>query len=165
MLLSSDACGSFPFSCCCLWAIGGLASDAFSVSVYLRCFCRRCQAMDSGVINSDSIVNGSAQDSPSIAQVATEVNTYEDIVENSAPASGNLADYSQPELLIRTFQGQLDAMMVEHERMRQQLSALTSTLQTWQIQQQQTLALLRRIQEIMDPEFAPGEALHGLRLP
>ena len=79
--------------------------------------------------------------------------------------SGNRADYSQPEVLIRTFQGQLDAIMVEHERMRQQLSALTSTLQTWQIQQQQTIALLRRIQEIMDPEFAPGEALHGLRLP
>ena len=121
--------------------------------------------MDSSAINSDNTVNGVAQDSPSSTQVVTEVFTYEDIVESSAPASGNIATYSQPELLIRTFQGQLDAMMVEHERMRQQLSALTSTLQTWQIQQQQTLTLLRRIQEIMDPEFAPGEALHGLRLP
>ena len=85
-------------------------------------------------------------------------------VAHSYPVSGNRADYSQPELLIRTFQGQLDAMMIEQERMRQQLSALTSTLQAWQVQQQQTLDLLRRIQEIMDPEFAPGEALHGLRL-
>lgn len=79
------------------------------------------------------------------------------------PMSGNRSVYSQPELLIRTFQGQLDAMMLEQERMRQQLSALTTTLQTWQVQQQQTLDLLRRIQEVMDPEFAPGEALHGLR--
>ena len=84
--------------------------------------------------------------------------------EHSYPIAGHRAEYSQPELLIRTFQGQLDAMMVEQERMRQQLSALTSTLQTWQVQQQQTLDLLRRIQEIMDPAFAPGEALHGLRL-
>ena len=85
-------------------------------------------------------------------------------VDRSYSISGSRANYSQPELLIRTFQGQLDAMMVEQERMRQQLSALTSTLQAWQVQQQQTLDLLRRIQEIMDPEFAPGEALHGLRL-
>ena len=121
--------------------------------------------MGSDVISSDSIPNELSQESPNIAQVSAKVNTYEDIVGGSIPDSGNPVDYSQPELLIRTFQGQLDAMMVEHERMRQQLSALTSTLQTWQIQQQQTIALLRRIQEIMDPEFAPGEALHGLRLP
>ena len=120
--------------------------------------------MDSSALSSDSTFTGLAQDSPSSTQVVTEVNTYEDIVENSAPASGNIATYSQPEMLIRTFQGQLDAMMVEHERMRQQLSALTSTLQTWQIEQQRIITLLRRIQEIMDPEFAPGEALHGLRL-
>ena len=121
--------------------------------------------MDSDAISSDNIPSELSQQSPSIAQVAAEVNTYEDIVGHSAPDSGNLAESSQTEMLIRTFQGQSDAMMVEHERMRQQLSALTSTLQTWQIQQQQTIALLRRIQEIMDPEFAPGEALHGFRLP
>ena len=106
--------------------------------------------MDSNVIGTNNTPNDASQESSGVGR--------------SNPDSGNRADYSQPELLIRTFQGQLDAMMVEHERMRQQLSALTSTLQTWQIQQQQTIALLRRIQEIMDPEFAPGEALHGLRL-
>ena len=36
-------------------------------------------------------------------------------VAHSYPVSGNRADYSQPELLIRTFQGQLDAMMIEQE--------------------------------------------------
>ena len=107
--------------------------------------------MDSNVIGTNIIPNDASQESSNGGHSNTD--------------SGNRADYSQPELLIRTFQGQLDAMMVEHERMRQQLSALTNMLQTWQIEQQQTIALLRRIQEIMDPEFAPGEALHGLRLP
>ena len=107
--------------------------------------------MDSNVAGTSNIPNDASQQSSA--------------VDHSYPVSWNRADYSQPELLIRTFQGQLDAMMVEQERMRQQLSALTSTLQAWQIQQQQTIDLLRRIQEIMDPEFAPGEALHGLRLP
>ena len=36
--------------------------------------------MDSRAINPDSTVNGVSQDSPSSTQVATEVNTYEDIV-------------------------------------------------------------------------------------
>ena len=105
----------------------------------------------------DSNVTGTSSNSNDASQQSADV-------DRSYSIAGSRANYSQPELLIRTFQGQLDAMMVEQERMRQQLSALTSTLQAWQVQQQQTLDLLRRIQEIMDPEFAPGEALHGLRL-
>ena len=72
---------------------------------------------------------------------------------------------TDPAMLVRTFQGQLDAMMLEHERMCQQLSLLSNTLQAWQNEHQQIVVLLRRIQEIMDPEFAPGAPLHGLRIP
>ena len=84
--------------------------------------------MDPSPRVSVSASDGRAQDSPRSTQVLTEVNTYEDMVENSASAHVTPVTYSQPEVLIRTFQGQLDAMMIEHERMRQQLSAYSPTL-------------------------------------
>ena len=58
--------------------------------------------MDSNVIGTNNTPNDASQESSGVGR--------------SNPDSGNRADYSQPELLIRTFQGQLDAMMVEHER-------------------------------------------------
>ena len=130
-----------------------------------RVYLNLSRAMDPSPRVSVSASDGRAQDSPRSTQVLTEVDTYEDMVENSASAHVTQVTYSQPELLIRTFQGQLDAMMIEHERMRQQLAVLTNTLQTWQIEQQQIITLLRRIQEVMDPEFAPAEPYHGLRIP
>ena len=123
------------------------------------------EAMDSSMFRAVGAADGHVQDSPSSTQVRTEVDTYEGIAENRATAHVTPVTYSQPELLIRTFQGQLHAMMVEHEKMRQQLSTLTNMLQTWQLEQQRIITLLRRIQEVMDPEFAPGEPLHGLRIP
>ena len=72
-----------------------------------------------------------------------EATTYEDAVENNASVHVAPAPYSEPALLIRTFQGQLDAVMVEHERMRQQLSLLSNTLQAWQVEHQQIITLLR----------------------
>ena len=78
--------------------------------------------MDQNLTGTFGASDERVQDSPSSMQVATEVDTYEDIVANTAPTHVTPATYSAPELLIRTFQGQLDAMMVEHERMRQQLS-------------------------------------------
>ena len=58
--------------------------------------------MGSEVTSSDGISNELSRESPNTAQVIAEANTYEDIVGDSIPASGNPVDYSQPELLIRT---------------------------------------------------------------
>ena len=89
-----------------------------------------------------------------------------DVAEENIGTNGN----AQPspvnyEVLVHTFQGQLNNMLMDQARMQHQLRDVMRTMQVWIQEHEGIVQLLRRIQEIMDPEFAPSMPLHGLRVP
>ncbi|CAE7346247.1 unnamed protein product [Symbiodinium sp. CCMP2592] len=90
----------------------------------------------------------------------------EDGVGSDTSANANV--YPTPvnyEVLVHTFQGQLNNMLLDQARMNVQLAERMRTMQDWSREHERIVQLLRRIQEIMDPEFAPGMPLHGFRAP
>ncbi|CAE7204867.1 unnamed protein product [Symbiodinium sp. CCMP2592] len=92
--------------------------------------------------------------------------SHEDGVGSDTSANANV--YPTPvnyEVLVHTFQAQLNNMLLDQARMNVQLAELMRTMQDWSREHERIVQLLRRIQEIMDPEFAPGMPLHGFRAP
>ena len=100
MLICSETFDFMSCICCWSWVTGrpAIVTSSSSCRRFHHCY----QAMGSEVTSSDGISNELSRESPNTAQVIAEANTYEDIVGDSIPASGNPVDYSQPELLIRT---------------------------------------------------------------
>ena len=89
-----------------------------------------------------------------------------DVAEENIGTNGNA--HPSPvnrEVLVHTFQGQLNNMLIDQVRMQRQLRDVMRTMQDWSQEHERIAQLLRRIQEIMDPEVAPGMPLHGLRVP
>ena len=104
--------------------------------------------------------------SPDVMVDPPQEGAGEDMVEEGIGTNGNA--HPPPvnyEVLVHTFQVQLNNILIEQARMRYQLRDLMRTMQDWSNERQQIVRLLRRIQEIMDPEFQPGMPLHGFRAP
>ncbi|CAE7793042.1 unnamed protein product [Symbiodinium sp. CCMP2592] len=90
----------------------------------------------------------------------------EDVVEDNIGTDGNA--HPTPvnyEVLVHTCQGQLSNMLMDQARRRSQVAELIRAMQAWNQEHERIAQLLHRIQEIMDPEFAPGMPLHGFRAP